>query len=227
MIKLNYSERDILSRLKAVLPPSWFGDVTPVLDSVLVGLAGGWQKIFALFNYANLQTRIATSNDFWLDFIARDFFGSRFSRRNGEPDEIFQKHLKYQLTRDYCTRHSIIEGVEAFSGATISVFEPTNPNDTGSYGGGGTSYPGMCGYGMAGRWGCDRLPFQIFILVDQAKPQGNATLSGWCERAGGYGVGDISYVSATTRDLLSTNSGILSCISETIAAGTVAWVMFK
>ncbi len=50
---------DMLARLKLVLPARWFGDVTPVLDAVLTGLASTWSNLYALLANVRLQAQRA------------------------------------------------------------------------------------------------------------------------------------------------------------------------
>jgi len=64
----------IAARIRAVLPLRWFPDESPVLDTILTGLASGWIQLFNLLDYIRAQTRVATATDAWLDLIAADFF---------------------------------------------------------------------------------------------------------------------------------------------------------
>ncbi len=88
-------QQDILSRLKQVLPLQWFPDDTPVLDTLLNGVAWAWAWVYQLLQYVITQARISTAEDVWLDLIAADYFGSGFGRRVGENDDAYR--LRIQL----------------------------------------------------------------------------------------------------------------------------------
>src|SRR5262252_8343292 len=73
---------DMVKRLWATLAP-WFPDLStaPVLNSVLTAIADGFAFCYSYLQFASLQTRIATATGGWLDLVAWDFFGTRFTRR--------------------------------------------------------------------------------------------------------------------------------------------------
>ena len=181
----------MLSRLRAVLPTRWFPDSAPVLDGLLSGLATAWQWSHDLLQYVQMQTRIATATDIWLDIIARDFFGTRLVRaaRPGRSC-VPQSHPARAVsrTRDtWCDRR--YTGRSHRPDAAV-VFEPARITDTGGYGslsGGG----GAVGYGVAGGWGSLDLPFQCFVTAFRPLGSGIATVSGWGGPDAGYGVGAI------------------------------------
>jgi hypothetical protein len=101
------SERDMLARLKAVLPARWFPDVAPVLNGLLAGIASAWAWSYSQLAYVKLQTRVATATDVWLDVIAQDFFGSRLTRQ-GRTDGAFRSSLQLELLRERGTRAAVI-----------------------------------------------------------------------------------------------------------------------
>jgi hypothetical protein len=98
------TQPDLVSRLKSVLPTGWFADSTPVLDGVLNGLAAGWAGVFGLLGYVQMQTRIATASDTFLDLVAADFFAGRITRSAGEPDESLRARIDRELLRERATR---------------------------------------------------------------------------------------------------------------------------
>lgn len=126
-------QSDILKRLKEVIPP-WFGTNTPIMDIVLSGPAKSFSGIYALIQYALLQTRIATATDGWLDLIARDFFALGFQRRKKEPDEIYSKRIQEEILRARGTRDAVSKAVFDLTGIEPLIFEPARIADTGALG---------------------------------------------------------------------------------------------
>src|SRR5690242_14267395 len=125
---------DMLARIKALLPTRWFNENSPVLNAVLSGLAYGLSLIYSLVTYAQLQTRIATATDAFLDLISFDFFGSSLPRRKQEADAPFRVRIIATLLRAKGTRPGMIAALETLTGRTPIIFEPARPADTGAYG---------------------------------------------------------------------------------------------
>ena len=79
---------DMVSRLRAVIPASWFPitapsatvSATPILDALLSGIAQAWSFCYALMVFVRQQTRIATATGGFLDMICIDLFGSVLKR---------------------------------------------------------------------------------------------------------------------------------------------------
>src|SRR5476649_1180890 len=152
-------QQDILGRLKALIPPSWFGDTTSFRDAILSACAQALAWCYSLYLYAQLQTRISTATDGWLDMIAYDFFGTNYGRKSGQSDDVFRNSIKINLFRERGTRHAVEKILEDLTGKTPLIFEPQRPLDTGSYGG------PMIGYGVAGGYGSLLIPYQAFVVA--------------------------------------------------------------
>src|SRR5579875_588026 len=174
---------DMAARIRAVLPGSWFpvdaeNASTPILDGVLAGLGIAWAQVYRLLSYAKRQTRIATATDFFLDIIARDFFGSRLVRRVGEQDDVFRSRIQANLYSPRATRAAVSAAVADLTGYVPSIFEPAYSQDTGGYGtpvqGGGN-----LAYGRSGGWGSLELPFQFFIEAYRPLANGLARVAGY------------------------------------------------
>src|SRR3984957_19084211 len=90
-------QNDMLARIKALLPNGWFRGLTPVLDALLSGYAWSLSFIYQLIQYAQLQTRIATATDGFLDLISFDFFGGSLPRKSQEYDAPFRSRILAQL----------------------------------------------------------------------------------------------------------------------------------
>ena len=202
---------DIITRLKAVLPAGWFPDATPVLDTVLAGLATGWSSLHALLASVQIQARIATATGQFLDGASADFFANRLPRRNTESDDAFRVRIKQQLVRDHATRAAIVSIVTDLTGKAPIIFEPARVSDTGGY-----ATPAM-GYGVAGAWGSLGLPFQVFVTAHRAQGVGIANVAG-------YGTpGPLARASLAAAAGQVTDTDIYAAIASVMPTGTRAW----
>jgi hypothetical protein len=206
---------DMLARLKATLPRSWFADTTPILDGVLAGLANAWSWLHAALTYTVAQTRIATATDSFLDQIAADFFGTRLLRLPAEPDGAYRTRISRELLRERGTRHAVIQVLQDLTGRTPIVFEPSRPADTGAWG-------GPLGYGMAGGWGSLMLPYQCFVTAYRAQGGGIANVAGY-DGPAGYGAGAIQYASLSMLTGTVTDQQINAAIARVMPVSTIAW----
>jgi hypothetical protein len=202
------TQPDLVSRLKSVLPTGWFADSTPVLDGVLNGLAAGWAGVFGLLGYVQMQTRIATASDTFLDLVAADFFAGRITRSAGEPDESLRARIDRELLRERATR-----------GALQRIFEPTRLQDTGAYG-----IASTLAYGLVGGYGSFALPFQCFVRAYRPLGGGVANSNGYGGGLGGYGVGGAQYVTLSMAARTVLDSAIAAAIAETMPVATTAWL---
>jgi hypothetical protein len=214
---------DILTRLKAVLPDSWFPDATPVLDAVLTGCATGWAFCYGLLAYVRLQTRIATATDVFLDIAATDYFGGWLSRFVNEGDPAFSLRIRANLLPERGTRAGLIAAVTTLTGSVPTVFEPADTGDTGGYGGGQARvWTGMA-YGAAGGWGSLALPFQAFVTAARQHGGGVAGVNGYGGYLSGWGVGSGEYISASMIAGRVPDAAIFQVVSDAGPAGSVMW----
>jgi hypothetical protein len=226
---------DMASRIRAVLPASWFPvsssesqSLTPVLDGVLKGLGQAWSQVYSLLSYTKLQTRISTATEFFLDMIAADFFGTRLTRRTNESDTAFRTRICKNIFSSRATRVAVSATVANLTGRAPMIFEPAYTHDTGGYGtpaqGGGNM-----GYGVTGGWGSLALPFQFFIEAYRplgsgiSEVAGYGNLTGGSGMPGGYGAGAVEYGSLSWIGSQITDSDITSAIAMAIPAATIAW----
>jgi hypothetical protein len=202
---------DIISRIKAVLPARWFPDTTPVLDTVLTGLATAWSALYALLAAVQLQSRIATATGQFLDGASADFFGTRLPRRMAEPDASFRIRIHQELARDHATRAAIAAIVTDLTGNEPVIFEPSRTTDTGAYGA-----PAFA-YGTAGAWGSLLLPFQVFVTATRAQGVGIANIAG-------YGTpGPLARASLATASGQVTDPDIYAAIASVMPTAARAW----
>jgi hypothetical protein len=211
---------DILSRIKALLPTRWFPDVSPVLDALLSGPAWALSLIYSLIQYAQLQTRISTATDGFLDLISFDFFGGQLPRRAQEMDDPFRLRILATLLREKVTRNGMIAALVALTGRTPVIFEPARPEDTGAYG------VNDIGYGVAGGYGSLQYPAQAFITAYRPSGSGIPFVAGYGSPSGGYSTPSYASWSSLSQIVgFVTDLDIYSAIAKTKAEGTTMWVI--
>lgn len=206
----------MLARLAGLLPLRWFASPAPVLASLLAGLADGWAWLYAMLQYAKLQTRIATATDTFLDLVSQDCFGGTLPRRAGESDASFRARIQRELLRERATRPALVCVLQDLTGRTPIIFEPSRPADTGAYG-------MALGYGIAGGWGSLALPYQSFVTAFRPLTIGVPLVAGWGSNAGGWGVGAIEYASRPMVEAQVSDAEINDAIVRTIPVAAIAW----
>jgi hypothetical protein len=222
-----YDQQDIFRRIKATLPGRWFGEDTPILDSVLKSLSAGWLNFFKLLEFVRMQTRIHSAFDASLDLIARDYFGQRIQRRPQETNDSFRQRICTELLRDRCTRAAIYDVLQELTGRPPIIFEPTNPQDTGCYGLLGLPELGSGGYCTSGGWGSLNLPFQAFVRAFRMEAAGIAMVNGWGGSIGAFGGGFSAYISSNTNMSSASDSEIYEAVSRTAPVGTIIWLSIE
>ena len=218
--------RDILRRLKAVLPARWFGESVPVLDALLGGYANAWESVFGLLQYVRNQSRMLTASDQWLDMIAHDFLGDELARRTDEIDSLFRRRIQQSLLRERGTRHALRVALEGLTGRAPVVFEPARPEDTGGYGsmiGAAFHAGGGAAYCTAGGWGSLDLPFQFFVTAFRPLGAGVVAVCGWGDLGAGYGIGALEYVSLEMTRGAVTDQDIFAKVTRVVPAATIGW----
>ncbi len=203
-------------RLRSLLPARWFADTTPVLDTLLSGLAASWGQLHAVIAYADRQTRIATASDGWLDRIAEDYFSSRIRRRAQEDDTVFAARIRREILRERGTRAAIIAVLTDLTARAPRIFEPARPADAGAWG-------GPLGFNTSGAWGSLGLPFQCFITAYRPAGAGIALVAGWGSPAGGWGQGCVQYASLGMVAGQVTDADIYAAIADVLPVATTGW----
>ncbi len=213
---------DIVARLKGALPIGWFEDSTPVLGSLLNGIATALAWVYTFYIYAVQQSRIATATGVWLDLVAYDFLGETFLRKLGETDSSFRARIRAQLFQPRATRDAMSRVLTTLTGQVPLLFEPQRPADTGAYG------APNCGYRVAGGYGSMRLPAQAFITAFyQPNSTGLPNVSGYGSPAGGYSrASRIEYLARSEIGQLGP-SDIYAAVVATKAEGVEVWVAVK
>jgi hypothetical protein len=223
---MSYNQSDIFSRIKKLLPSRWFGEDTPILDSVLNSLAAGWIGFFNLLAYVVSQTRIGTAFDRWLDLIASDFFGYRVQRRTNESDDSFRARIILELIKDRCTRQALFQSLLEATGRPPTIFEPANPGDAGCYGL-TASGEGTAGYRVSGGWGSLDLPFQTFVTAFRPTTPGVSMINGWSGDYGAFGGGRSAYMNGGSTIQQVTDAEIYREVTRVKPAGSIVWVSIR
>lgn len=210
-------QQDVFARIKSTLP-RWFGDSTPVLDSVVSGFAAVLSNIYALYAYAKLQTRILTATGGFLDLIAGDFLGDKLHRKSNETDAQYRARIRINLFRERGTRAGLVKVLTDITGRAPTVFEPQRPADTGAYGG-----PAI-GYGMAGGYGSLLLPAQCFVTIYRPATSGVPNVAGYGISTGGYGqASQADYATLSQVQGYVTDADLYAAADSVKPAGTVVW----
>ena len=157
-------QSDFAARLRLTLPAGWFGDVAPVLDGLLAGIASAWALLYSLLQTVRVQSRLSTVTDQFLDLACADFFGGRLARRVSESDTALRVRLSAAMRRERGTRAGVIAAATE-AGYSMTVFEPARPADTGAY-----STPGVLAWNVSGGYGSLQMPLECLAVVVAVAP---------------------------------------------------------
>ncbi|EJN09398.1 hypothetical protein [Herbaspirillum sp. YR522] len=212
---------DLVRRLKQALP-NWFTDETPILDALFAGFAAVWAFIYSLYTYAQLQTRIKTATDGWLDMIAADFLGTSVIRKAGQSDASFLNAIVINLFRERGTRQAVVKVLTDLTGRAPIIYEPQRPEDTGAY-----RAPNS-GYGAAGAYGSVLLPAQAFVVAFRPATSGIPYVAGYGSTPAGYGAPSRGeYASLAMVQGAVTDAEIYAAIDSVKCEGTTVWTVIK
>jgi hypothetical protein len=210
-------QADMLARLKAVLP-RWFPDSVLILDGILSGLALAASLLYQVISYADLQVRIKTATDGWLDLIAYDFFGATLVRTSGQSDESLRTRILIILLRERVTRAALVRVLTDVTGRAPIVIEPTRPADCGGYG-------AMGGYGSAGAYGSLAVPYWCFVQAFRPASSGIPFVAGYGSTPSGYSQPSRGeYASLAMVQGSVTDADIYAAIESVKPAGMTVWV---
>ena len=213
---------DILGRIKALFPRGWFADASPIRDGLAGGAAEAFAHAYSLLAYARLQTRIGTLTDGWLDLAAYDYFGLRFRRKPNETDNPFRTRILREIFRPRNTRAAITRVVTDLGSVPPLIIETNNPTDCG-----GLGPTGQMGYGVAGYYGSQLLPYQSFVTVKRPSSSGIPSVAGLTASQGGYGPAANNAAAYGSNTLIVgavTDQNIYDAVNSVRASGTTVWV---
>lgn len=213
-------QNDMVARLRADLPPQWFPNDavdSPVLTMLLQAPASSAAHIYSLTQYAELQTRISTASDGWLDLIAFDYFEDRITRNVNESDAAFRARIKLEILRERATRHGLYQVLLDLTGIAPVIFEPWRPADA------------FCLNSSAlgvGELGSRSLPAQTFVIAYRpvGSQSGLSQIAGLGSNYAGLGSGFMALTGAAIGSSAVTDAAIYAAVESVRAAGTTIWV---
>lgn len=203
---------DILSRLKAQIPSSWF-KLSSNFDATLQGPAWALSTIYNQITYATLQTRIATATDGYLDLIANDFFGTNLPRLANEQDGAYRARILANLFVKGPTRANMSAVLALVTGRVPDIFEPSNTTDSGGWDGAFYWDTGV------GKWGAP-MPYQAYVTAYRplTNSQSLGELDSWRWSFDSYGAWSDLPITAVT------DAAIIAAVESTRMTGTITWL---
>jgi hypothetical protein len=218
----NTTRQTIYEILRGYLPPSWFGDTSPVINGLINGSASVMAIVFDNILEAALQLRIKTATGGFLDLVAGDFFGNTLARKTHESDTIYRARILTYMFRERATRNGLKIILTDITGRTPRIVETERPMDTGGYRGGGV------GYGTAGAYGSMLTPFQCFVEVYRPPTSGVPFISGYGCSPAGYNVpSQGEYASMSMVEGFVQDTDIYHAIDMVKPIGTIVWTQIK
>lgn len=208
---------DMLARLKLVLPARWFGDMTPVLDGLLTGLAAAWSGLYGLLGQVAAQARMATASGIFLDIASADYLGGRLPRRAGETDVAFRTRLLGNVISQGATRAGLNAALVGLTQRAPRIFEPLNATDTGGYN-------VNLGYNLQGGYGSLNLPYQFFVTAYRPNDTPISNAGGYAVGPGGYGVAPMFYADAASLAGSVSDAEIYAAVAAVLPTSTIAWM---
>jgi hypothetical protein len=205
-------QNDFFARIKGQIPASWF-KTSPNFDATLQGPAWALSSIYAQITYAQLQTRIATATDGYLDLISADFFGTPLPRLMNEQDGAFRSRIVANLFVKGPTRGNMSAVLTLITGRVPDIFEPSNTTDSGGW---DSAFYWDTG---VGKWGAP-MPYQS--LVTAYRPIGGAQSLGeldtWRWSFDSYGAWSDTPATSVT------DAAIIAAVQSTHMLGTIVWL---
>jgi hypothetical protein len=216
---------DIVSRVRKTIPRRWFRWAAPIRDAILGGLADAAANCYSFYQYAKLQTRIATATGPFLDLIAYDFLGRNLPR-NGLPDPTYRALIVATILQQRVTRAAMVAILTKLNGSAPWIFEPWNTGDTGAWSNSTQKY-GTMGYGVGhGGWGNMNMPGQVLMQIKRGAPSGVPNVAGWGSPIGGWGKGSIEWIGPSIEQVGLTDAQIYQVINQTRPTSVAVWVAF-
>ena len=207
---------DFFERTKTLIP-DWFGEISPIFDSLIQGNAVAEAFIYDMIQFVAEQCRIQTTVDGFLDIASIDFFAGDLPRFANETDSAFRTRIIASIFRLRGTRPAMRSVLLSTTGLEPELFEPSRPADCLCLG------VGALGVGKLGNLD---LPYQAFAVAHRTitttqgrKPGLNAPMAGLNQEA-------VLFPDDASRYALS-DADILNAINKTKPEGTVTWIRIQ
>lgn len=207
---------DFIKRIKQDSLAPWFGDDTPNLDAFLTAFATSGAFIYQLKEYLKAQTRIKTSTGFFLDLVAKDYFGDKLLRRQNENDDSYRNRILANLILERATRTGLYQALLTLTGRAPILFEPWNVQDTNALNGNcylNNNYLGgsVSDYAYTG-----------FIIA--YRPKANGQASGGLNRTD-YALNGNIFLEKADNQTTVTDQDILDTVQRFKAEGVQVWTL--
>lgn len=213
----------MLGRLNAALPSRWFG-TSSTIGAVMSGFAAMLSWLYSMYQYVQLQMRIATASGVWLDIAASDFFGTGLPRLANEFDDQYRARIRSSLFVEHGTRNAIYYTLLRLTGRAPVIFEPARPADTGAYGGAGVGAMGLA-YNTAGGYGSLQMPYQALVQAYLPSTAGIPLVAGYGIPTGAYNTASrAEYTSLANAQESVAQQAIYNAVEAVRPAGTTVWV---
>lgn len=233
---------DMQARLRGNLPP-WFPNMgsAPVVDGILIGIATVLSLVYGLIAYARAQARIRSAFGGWLDLIAWDYFGARFTRLPGEIDAAFLARVLPELVRRRVTRAAIQQALVQLTGYPVRIIEPAQLTDVGFWKMRGSAPQPRTFYNVdtaanPARWSSRGRRCQFFVecTLPLTASFGTNPMPAWQEftatlflrGTAGARSGQSAWITRGRNSTARSSQAIYDLINAMRAAGITCWVKF-
>jgi hypothetical protein len=201
---------NLYQRLKENLPP-WFGNNSPNLDALMLGLATTDNYIYQLIQDAQLQTRIHTATGMYLDLASLDFFGGKLPRRPNENDDSYRNRILANLFQERATRHAEYIGLLKLTGRAPLIYESFEDG----------AYLDQTAYLDNSTYGFDEA-YTGYIIAFRPSPINSMLV---------YGMDNNAYLDVTAYaydpsdfTIIVSDADIYALVDSIKCAGTLVWV---
>jgi hypothetical protein len=125
------SAADILNKLNAGLPLTWFGSNNSTLNAILTCASSCNSIIRDNITAASTMTRLKTMSASFCDLAAYDFMGDSLPRINSESDNLYINRLMATIFSQKVTYNALVTAINVtMQGYGITIYEfwsPGNP----------------------------------------------------------------------------------------------------
>lgn len=210
-------QNDVVGRLFRWLPQGWFPSLVGTRIYALVsGAASLLASIYQMVAYTQLQIRLQTTTDGFLDLASFDYLGNNLPRLPGETDGTYSLRIRNEIVRQKLTRTAIDSLLFELTGQHPEITEAWRGADN-------MAWRGRYGW-RTGHYSGRNFRYRVFIKTIHAGVFGIAT-GGWRNPNAAWRVPTFVYTdpSMTTGTGL-TDDQLLDALNRIRAAGVTYWV---